>query len=389
MKILHTVQNYWPSIGGMQEVVRQLSERLVLAGHDVTVATSRHPLRAGNLYHGVKIVDFEVSGNLVAGMAGDVERYREYVLDGGFDVVVNFAAQQWATDALLEHLDQIKAVKVFVPTGFSALFDPGYRGYFESMQRWLHQYDMNIFHSESYRDISFARQCGVGKISVIANGADEREFLPAATIDIRQKLNIPTRDLLVLLVGSHSGLKGHAEAIAIFRQAKIRNATLLIVAHEEAGGCERDCKVSAKRGRLNPFWHLAGKQLQIRALSRNETVAACQAADLMLFPSQVECSPLVLFEAMASRTPFLASDVGNAAEIIGWSGSGEILPTDKDEQGYSHVLIKPASRILAQMCGDRERLAKLAECGRSAWEKRFTWELIADRYLQTYQRLVT
>ena len=102
MKILHTVQNYWPSIGGMQEVVRQLSERLVLAGHDVTVATSRHPLRAGNLYHGVKIVDFEVSGNLVAGMAGDVERYREYVLDGGFDVVVNFAAQQWATDALLE-----------------------------------------------------------------------------------------------------------------------------------------------------------------------------------------------------------------------------------------------------------------------------------------------
>jgi len=39
MKILHTVESYTPSINGMQQVVKQLSERLVLLGHDVTVAT--------------------------------------------------------------------------------------------------------------------------------------------------------------------------------------------------------------------------------------------------------------------------------------------------------------------------------------------------------------
>ena len=35
MKILHTVEFYHPSQGSMQEVVRQISERLVKLGHKV------------------------------------------------------------------------------------------------------------------------------------------------------------------------------------------------------------------------------------------------------------------------------------------------------------------------------------------------------------------
>ncbi|MFH1005826.1 MAG: hypothetical protein V1781_10125 [Bacteroidota bacterium] len=42
MKILHTVESYYPSVGGMQEVVKQISEQLVKMGHSVTVATGFH-----------------------------------------------------------------------------------------------------------------------------------------------------------------------------------------------------------------------------------------------------------------------------------------------------------------------------------------------------------
>ena len=55
MKILHTVEFYHPSIGGMQEVVKQLSERLVLLGHDVTVATTKMSERKESCINGVKI----------------------------------------------------------------------------------------------------------------------------------------------------------------------------------------------------------------------------------------------------------------------------------------------------------------------------------------------
>ena len=46
MKILHTVESYLPARHGMSEVVRQVSERLVAKGHEVTVATSTPSARA-------------------------------------------------------------------------------------------------------------------------------------------------------------------------------------------------------------------------------------------------------------------------------------------------------------------------------------------------------
>ena len=60
MKIYHCVESYYPAVGGMQEVVKQLSERLVLLGHDVTVLTRFHPERNFNEFNGVKITDFKI-----------------------------------------------------------------------------------------------------------------------------------------------------------------------------------------------------------------------------------------------------------------------------------------------------------------------------------------
>ena len=57
---------------------------------------------------------------------------------------------------------------------------------------------------------------------------------------------------------------------------------------------------------------------------QREVVEAFFAADLFLFPSLIECSPLVLFEAAAAGTPFIATDVGNSREIAEWTGAGLI-----------------------------------------------------------------
>lgn len=68
MKILHTVQLYSPSVGGMQEVVRQISERLVLLGHDVHVATTKLIDRKEHIINGVNIIEFNINGNLAHGI---------------------------------------------------------------------------------------------------------------------------------------------------------------------------------------------------------------------------------------------------------------------------------------------------------------------------------
>lgn len=387
MKILHTVEFYYPSVGGMQEVVKQLSERLVKLGHEVTVATTRLPVRRFNQLNGVVIEQFDIKGNLANGLAGEIDRYQNYLRTECFDVITNFAAQQWATDAMILMLGDVKAKKVFVPTGFSGLHDSRYNTYFASMSQWMKHYDMNVFLSEDYRDINFARKNGVEKILVIPNGASEEEFLAETSISIRKQFEIPANHLLLLHVGSHTGLKGHSEAISIFANARLRNATLLLVANDFADGCSSSCQKKMCRFNRGVSRLFDDKKLIITSLSREKTIAAYKDADLFIFPSNIECSPLVLFECMASRTPFLTSYVGNAVEISRWSQSGLVLPTYIDKKGVSHVEIKGSAKMLEELAQNVTLRHAMGEKGFSAWQKRFTWGEITRRYEELYIQL--
>lgn len=416
MNILHTVQSYPPAEGGMAEVVKQLSERLAALGHNVTVATECHPGRLTSRRNGVNVVSFAVSGNMVNGLHGDVAAYRQYLLESRFDVIVNFAAQQWATDIALPLLPLITARKVFVPTGFSCLMSKRYKKYFARMPEWMACYDMNVFHSDSYRDITFARQHGISKTMLIPNGAAADEFLcvqPAP--DIRSRLNIPLDHFMVLHVGSHTGLKGHDEAISIFEKADIRDSTLLIVGNDPPGGCGGRCQARAESLNGGVQFKSSGKQIIVATLSRIDTVSAYHSADLFLFPSNIECSPVVLFECMASRTPFLVTDAGNSSEIIKWSGgAGVLLPSAPVEfcpghgslterfveklrvmlgrsEDYCAVRadISGSVALLESLSHDKVKLDLMAQSGMNAWQEHFTWEKLAGKYEELYNGLIT
>ena len=388
MKILHTVEFYHPSIGGMQEVVKQLSERLVLLGHDVTVATTKMSERKESCIKGVKISEFSISGSFVRGLKGDIKKYEELLIESDFDVIVNFAAQQWATDIALSVLDKIKAKKIFVPTGFSGLYAPEYVEYFKKMKTWMKQYDMNIFLSDDYRDVNFARENGIEKRVLIPNGAGEDEFLSENNYNIRAKLGISKNDFLILHVGSHTGVKGHAEAIKIFKKAKIKNSTLLIIGNIcGIGGCYRSCKRKGQFFNRMPFRIFDKRKIFINEMNRIETVSAYKAADLFLFPSNIECSPIVLFECMASKTPFLTSDVGNSVELIDWSKSGILLPTNKGQhnRGLSRVDVKKSSEMLNALANDKQKREKMADAGFNIWKEKYSWEKISLEYEKVYK----
>ena len=124
MRILFACQFYAPSVGGVQEVVRQIAERLVLRGHEVTVATTSLHERGYEVLNGVQLVGFSVTGNAVEGMDGDVAGYQRFVVEGEFDVLLVYAAQQWTFDALWPVMDSIPFETVFVPCGFSNFFEP-------------------------------------------------------------------------------------------------------------------------------------------------------------------------------------------------------------------------------------------------------------------------
>ncbi len=388
LKILLTSEFYHPSKGGAQEVVKQLAERLAHKGHDITVATTVDSKRKDSIINGVRVVGFDISGNQVRGFRGNLDSYKDFVLSSGFDVLLNYAAQQWTTDLLLPLLSQIKAKKILVPCGFSGLPVPEYREYFEKMPEWLKQYDCSVYLSKSYRDIEFAKSHHVKNIQVIPNGCGKDEFSASNKLDIRKRLGIPADHLLILHVGSHTGLKGHSDLFRIFSRSKVRNATLLLVANSFGNGCEKRCEIRKWLHNLDPRNWICKNRAIIADLNREETVAAYHEADLFLFPTKIECSPLVLFEAMASRTPFLATDAGNTQEIIEWSGgAGYLLPTTKDTLGYAHAEIKRSAQMLSDLANNPETRKSMAQRGHSAWESRFTWEHIVDEFESLFLKL--
>lgn len=400
MNLLFCVEFYSPSTGGMQEVVRRLAEGFVKSGHSITVATTRLAERTFTDLNGVKILPFDIQGKLATGISGEVVSYTNFLINSKFDLIVLFAAQQWTVDVALPILDKIKSKKVFVPTGFSALFEPTFKNYYSQMPDWLKSMDGTIFLSTQYRDFEFSHK-HVKDFRIIPNGASEEEFDSIVPGSFRKKYGISDSTKILIHVGSHTGGKGHDETVTVFKKLKSENVLLLIIGnyfnhiHEFPSLSFKDkvkrivrgnphCPYSCKfeHESLNETWSFKkkNKQIMIRELSRQDTIEALRDSELFVFLSNIECSPIVLYEAMASNCAIVSTDVGNSSEILDKSNSGVITPTRKNHYGFSFSRISETTKIIDWMLNNTSESETMAKQGNAYWRENATWEKIILDY---------
>lgn len=394
MRVLLCCENYPPSVGGVQEVMRQVAERLAQRGHEVTVFTSAHAARARSArVAGVAVESFDVSGNLVRGLRGEVERFQAAVLGGGWDAVLVKAAQQWTFDAMTPVLDRLRGRKVFIPCGFSGLYEPSYADYYRRMPGWLAAFDDLIFYASSYRDIDLARKHGLKRLHVVPNGADEREFRGVCDGGAREALGVGPEEPLLLTVGTLIAGKGHWEVLRAFELARLPGpATLVLNGNDPyagAGGGLRKLLAHVRNRKAPLRWLASGlnrrfrgqKRVVVVDLPRERLIRTYAAADLFVFASAIEYSPLVLFEAAAAGTPFLSSPVGNAREIAEWTGGGWVYdaPTGRDGRARVDPAVL-AARIEGCLALGSGLRAVGADGRRRVFDGGFTWEAIVPRY---------
>jgi glycosyltransferase involved in cell wall biosynthesis len=501
LRLLLCCESYPPHRGGVQEVMRQIAERMAARGHDVTVATSRHPQRKSEVVNGVRIRAFDAGGKMVYGLNGQIDEYREFVRTFEADAILIMAAQQWSFDALWPVLEDIKARKVFIPCGFSGLYEPDFAEYFKELPIILKKFDHLVFNAEKYRDIDFVRDIGLSNFTVLPNGISENDFEKEADGEFRSRHAIPEDAFLFLTVGNPIENKGHRDVVDAFSRLDTggRSAVLLSIAAwppadswfsgraaaaarfatkvaqrvkevrrlEGGRGLKQNVRrklVDTRRAiivrlvnsRLGHYvrlidavirrvvyivrvegWdgikQLIRRKLAKRArapvsvqaptepqqvvapvvtlvplsvtpvveriesmaakasaqpfkrviltdLKRTELVQAYLAADLFVFASRIEYSPLVLYEAAAAGTPFLTVPVGNAPEIMRWTGAGLLCQATKDSRGYTRVDPRNLTKAMACCMNDRAMLSCLGATGRERWRKHFTWQVVAGYY---------
>ena len=425
MKIFFCVEFYYPSVGGTQEVVRQLAERLVSYGHEVSVATSKITGRPLS-HNGVKINEFELSGNNVRGIEGNIKEYESFLVNSDIDVIMFYAAQQWTFDAAWPVLTEIRAKKVLVPCGYSGLYNENYMEYFSRLVSILKQFDRVVYHAEDYRDINFSKQHHINNELVIPNAADKNEFSVGKNEDFRKSLSADDSTFIILTVGTMTGLKGHLELVEAYSKLKLdgRKSVLILNGNQ----CELMGKkpsiirklVSLLRqygwiytakhvlksilircglnfGKTNSIssWaqkintsQASDKKVIVVDMPRKELVQAYLNADLFVFASNIEYSPLVLFEACAAGLPFLTVPVGNSKEIVKWTEGGEICNAPVDGRGFTKVDPHVLAKKIAEMTVSPERLKVLGKKGLEMSKTKFNWDFISKEYEQLFLELI-
>ena len=220
-------------------------------------------------------------------------------------------------------------------------------------------------------------------LTVVPNGASREEF-EGLDSDFRERHDIDSEDPILLTVGPHNWIKGHALSIEAFRRAAFERGTLVVVGNKPLRlGCQWDCARRALTARVATRGR---KRLIVLDTPRQQLLAAYKAADLLVFGSQVECSPLVLFEAAAAGTPFISTAAGNAGEIAEWTGGGVVVPSERRD-GRVHADPDAFAAEVTRLWGDEAARQGLAARGRERWLERFTWDRIADQYEAVYLRM--
>ncbi|MFN6567395.1 glycosyltransferase family 1 protein [Dendronalium sp. ChiSLP03b] len=219
-----------------------------------------------------------------------------------------------------------------------------------------------------------------GQIEMIPCGTDIDKFGEIQRAAARQHLGIAPDAKMVLYVGRFDRRKGIETLVRAVAKSSLRSkANLQLVI---GGGSRPGQSDGIERDRIASIVAELGlKDCTIFPGHLDDTILPFYyaAADVCVVPSHYEPFGLVAIEAMASKTPVVASDVGGLQFTVVPEVTGLLAPP-KDEVAFAaaidRILTNPAWRD------------QLAEAGRQRVEIAFSWYSVASRLTQLYTNLL-
>ncbi len=219
-----------------------------------------------------------------------------------------------------------------------------------------------------------------GEIEMIPCGTDIDRFGAISRAEARAKLGIPKEAKVVLHVGRFDRRKGIETLVRAVSRSEWRSGSDLRLISASGFPSESE---RTERDRIAGIARELGLSERVTFASgvvRDELPLYYAAADVCAVPSQLECFGMVAIEAMANRTPVVASDLGGLRFTVVPEVTGLLAPPH-DEGAFA----KAIDRIL----GNPDWRDELGRQGRHRVEIAFSWYSVASRLGVLYTKLLS
>jgi len=201
---------------------------------------------------------------------------------------------------------------------------------------------------------------------IIPSGVDLRRFQPPdGKAGARKSLDIPTDAPVLATVAALEERKGvHRVLMALPQVIQDFPGLVYLVAGD-----------GPEKGRLTEQTRALGLEEHVRFLGAvGDPLPVYHAADVFMFLSKGEASPLALLEAMSCGLPVIAAREPPLDELVAPMGTIFIDRSDLVE----------ISRAILELLAEPQSRSVMGQNNRSHAEARFGWDRIAELYLDLF-----
>ena len=215
-----------------------------------------------------------------------------------------------------------------------------------------------------------------GRIAVIPCGTNINCFGSIDRNTGRAKIGIKPEDKLVIYAGRfdpRKGIETLVQAVAKDEVKRHENLRLMIIGGSTPG--EKDGRERERIGNIVEDLGIEDITIFAGRVQHEELAAYYAAADVCVVPSHYEPFGLVAIEAMASRTPVVASKVGGLKYSVADEVTGLLVPP-QDEEAFA--------RAIDSILANPQWQQQLGKNARERVEAKFSWDGVASQLDSQY-----
>lgn len=346
MKILQISPHYYPFYGGVEEVVRQYSERLVKnhqAEIDVLTAQDEQApltekLNGVNVLRLAALPEFLTDFQKIATYPKAIGDIKQKLFKEKFDLYHLHANKRFLTDVGAYFLTNQKKKFVFSPHagqfGTSLLGKLhnrtiGKLAFKANKVLVVSEFEKRLLQRNGFRDNTV----------VIPNGIDLEEFKVTSNYLARYNLN---KRIKILFVGRLTASKGVDLLPLIASSLAIKYPEIIFIVVGSDGGYKKHLEKAVRDQKLKNYF------LFLDALPRPYLLSVFKNADVFLLPTRSEAFGMVLVEAMAAGLPIVAASNTAVPELIQETITGLLAETGNPisfVEKISYLIDNPSVRI--------------------------------------------